>query len=270
MSLVVKLLYASIKIVFGLVIFIVVGCSLKNINHHNTSRAEIRFRHHCEQAGEFIHSEVNSVDGIFLMNLRQPGINFGDQFKMDDPYGRDTDGDGYIETFLRESYDLRLMDEFARSTARRALRPFGYAFVVAVDPKDGIRYVYTEHLEEPWQNDKHFMKGYFRLVLDRLDAGNIKPRYGVIFEDISTKEDREFWIAGSSLKVIDLETQQVLGERIGYMFDPEQGSIAGGRSPWLLATRYACPSFGSQKSSSLQLHQTIRFVEKVLHPIKVK
>lgn len=86
------------------------------------------------------------------------------------------------------------------------------------------------------------------------------------YDDISTREERDYWIAGSSLKVIDLETDEVIAERIGYMVDWAQGVRVGGRSPWLLAANNACPEFAPRHGSVSQLSQTIRFVNKSLKP----
>jgi hypothetical protein len=94
-------------------------------------------------------------------------------------------------------------------------------------------------------------------------------------DDISTREEREYWIAGSSLKVIDLQTNEVIAERIGYMVDWAQGSQAGGRSPWLFAADNACPDFNRNRlrrvpgpGFSAQAGQTIDFVDQVLKPSK--
>jgi hypothetical protein len=110
--------------------------------------------------------------------------------------------------------------------------------------------------------------------LDKVLAPDPTPRYGVTYDDISTCEERDYWIAGSSLKVIDLQTNEVMAERIGYMMDPGQGSNSGGRSPWLMAARYACPKFGPEKvgvpRSFYQAHQTRNFVEKILHTVPEK
>ena len=73
-------------------------------------------------------------------------------------------------------------------------------------------------------------------------------------------EDRERWIAGGSLKVIDLQTKEVLAERIGYMVDRGQGSQEGFRSPWALAQRTACPAFEPL------IPRTRSFVLSVLKP----
>jgi len=59
------------------------------------------FRERCKKAGVFIHRTVEDVEGIFLMKIRPKGVNFGDQYSLDDPYGADLmGGDGYILSFL--------------------------------------------------------------------------------------------------------------------------------------------------------------------------
>jgi hypothetical protein len=93
------------------------------------------------------------------------------------------------------------------------------------------------------------------------------PRYGVTYDDISTREERDYWIAGSSLKVIDLPTNEVMAERIGYMMDRGQGDRGGGRSPWLFAKNNACPQFPAAPDGHVvQANQTRDFVVKTLKP----
>jgi hypothetical protein len=75
--------------------------------------------------------------------------------------------------------------------------------------------------------------------------------------------------------VIDLKTNEVMAERIGYMMDRGQGNDSGGRPPWLLAADYSCPRFGPKDTMrtprfAYQANQTRNFVEKVLHPIQEK
>ena len=84
----------------------------------------------------------------------------------------------------------------------------------------------------------------------------------LIYDDIFIHEERKYWIAGSSLRVIDLAINEVMTERIGYMIDLGQGNTGGGRAPWLHATRHACPAFPGSRGD--QSHQTLDFVEKVL------
>lgn len=222
--------------------------------------AQAMFAQRCQTAGEKIYRTVDNVEGIYLLKLRPVGASYANQFALTDPYGNDVDGDGYIATFLRGSYDPDGL------CVLRGLKcPFGYAFVEALDSMDGKRYHYTGRLEEPWQNDKAYLKGYIRFVMDKTLATSELPRYGVTYEDISTQEEREHWIAGSSLKVIDLQSNEVIAERLGYMMDPGQGSRGGGRAPWQMAVSHACPAFPGVHSQA-QIGQTDRFVEKVLLP----
>lgn len=228
--------------------------------------AEAMFQERCKTAGEKIYRTVENLDGIFLMKLRPEKNNFSDQFALDDPYGDDTGGKGYIENFLRGRASSGSI------TSKRSVRS-GYPYVEAIDPKDGKRYRYTGDVKEVTHTSSVIGGGdgktTFKVqdfVLDRVPASDPAPRYGVTYDDISTREEREYWIAGSSLKVIDLKTNEVIAERIGYMMDRGQGNTSGGRSPWLLAAYHACPSFPTGDGRHpVQIHQSRNFVEKVLH-----
>jgi hypothetical protein len=165
----------------------------------------------------------------------------------------------------------------------------GYRYVDAIDPKDGKRYRYTGGVKAVGKADIN-AKGVqmalkrnpeidlniYRFVHDRVLVADPVPRYGVTYDDISTREERDYWIAGSSLKVINLETNEVMAERIGYMMDRGQGNDSSGRSPWLSAADHACPRFGPKETGRgiprffYQARQTRNFVEKVLHPIQEK
>jgi len=222
------------------------------------AKAFALYKQHCETAGEKIYKTVDNVEGLFLMKVRPDKINFSDQFAMDDPYGNDSGGDRYIMSFLFGKKDTEHFDN--KSTQG------GFRYVDAIDPKDGQRYRYTGYIDQPWLRDKSYGEWVRRFALKKMPAPD-KPtsRYGVTYDDISTREDREYWIAGSSLRVIDLQTNEVIAERIGYMIDWAQGSKAGGRSPWLLARNNACPRFYSTSGGDIPAR---RFVEKVLRPIQ--
>ena len=235
------------------------------------AKAIAMWQERCKTAGEKIHKTVDNVEGIYLMKVRTT-TNFGNQFELDDPYGSDLTGDTFILNFLRGFHHQSKVEPYLGSPPR-----VGYSHVEAQDPKDGQRYRYTGRVEEPWLTNKSYLKGYTRFVLDKSPPKTPAPRYGVTYDDISTGEEREYWIAGSSLKVIDLQTNEVIAERIGYMVDRAQGSSAGQRSPWFFAADNACPNFQrnplrppltSGQGRSAQLSQTLDFVEKVLKPIK--
>jgi hypothetical protein len=237
--------------------------------------AEAMFAERCKKAAEKIYKTVENVEGIYLMKIRPEAINLKDQFKLDDPYGSDIGGDRYIANFLRGFYPP--IFPVASGVPPRA----GYRYVEAVDAKDGLRYRYTGGIKEVTHTSSVLVGGDGKttfktkdFVVDRVPALGPAPRYAVTFDDLSTREERDYWIAGSSLRVIDLQAREVIAERVGYMMDSAQGSQAGGRSPWLLAANHACPGFERSplwpvppgRGSTAQISQTIDFVEKILKP----
>ncbi|MDQ1816222.1 hypothetical protein RBA41_23255 [Massilia sp. CCM 9210] len=232
--------------------------------HPNLDTAVSIFKDRCRLAGEKIYKTVDDVEGVFILKIRPVKTDLSDQFELHDPYGRDFRGDFYVRSFLHGAYAVennrleKLPADFPPHIA--------YAFAEAIDAVDGKRYRYTGKVEEPWLTDKSYLKGHKRFVFERSLATGPAPRYGVTYDDISTRFEREHWIAGSSLKVIDLHTNEVIAERIGYLFDSGQGSKIGGRVPWLWAANNSCPSFGSEHAFTAQLDQAAIFVEKVLRP----
>jgi len=235
------------------------------------AKAEAMFQERCKTAGEKIHRTVNNVEGVFLLKVRPEEINYGNQFAMDDPYGRDLGGEGYIKNFL--------LGRNARGSLVD-INPVrnGYRYVEVVDLKDGRRYRYTgvvrvvgkqdataHNIQAELKRNPNYDLNIYAFVLDKTIAPTTPPRYGVTYDDISTREERDYWIAGGSLKVIDLEANEVIAERIGYMMDRQQGDRSGGRSPWLLAARNACPAFPvTPGGQPFKMDQTRDFVEKVL------
>lgn len=240
--------------------------------------AEAMFQERCKSAGERIYRTAENVEGVFLMKVRPNEINYGDQFKMDDPYGHDSGGETYIKIFFTSFYRTP-------SAPPPGWTPrLGYRYVEALDPKDGKRYRYTgskravgkmdanaPNVQIDLRRNPKFDLNIYAFVLEKAPAPGPAPRYGVTYDDISTREEREYWIAGSSLRVIDLRSNEVMAERIGYMMDRGQGDRGGGRSPWLLAASHACPAFPVDPGGhAYQTDQTHDFVVKALKPILEK
>lgn len=251
------------------------SASSRGIDKTRQETAIAMWKERCQKAGEFIHQTVEGVEGVYLLKVRPKGVNFADQFELNDPYGSDVSGKGVIETFLDKGTEP---GKEAPPTTK------GYRYVVAKDLDDGQLYRFTgswvstrkKDVTSPWiqaelKQNPNFDLNIYDYVLQKAPP-NPLPRYGVTWDDISTREEREYWIAGSSLKVIDLQTNKVIAERVGYMVDWAQGSQAGGRSPWLFAADVACPAFRDpslprvQPASSYRSGQTYRFVSKVLKP----
>ena len=241
------------------------------------ARAVALFTERCKSAGERIDRVIPDVEGIYLARIRPNEMNRGQQYALTDPYGADFGGDAYIRSFLRGNSRVRNERPFR----------YGYAFVEAQDPTDGLRYRYTGYWKvtsrkdpnapnvklELSRNPEYDLNNY-DFALARTPAPGPRPRYAVTYEDISDGADRDHWIAGSSLRVFDLITGETIAQRIGYMMDSAQGATGRGRAPWLFAPDNACPSFFDRftkvvfrgPSSSVQTFQTYDFVEKVLLP----
>ena len=229
------------------------------------AKAQAVFAGHCKGAGEKIYRTESSVQGVVLLKGRPADLNYGDQFMLDDPYGSDFGGERYVASFLRST------DPGPNAVLKKPLA--GYKFVEAIDPNDKLTYRYTGSVRDIEVTDSVSMGGTGstrkskEYVLDRILIPAWTARYGITYDDISSPEDREYWIAGSSLKIIDLQTHEVVAERTGYMIDLGQGSNTGARSPWLMAADHACPSFYSAPNGAFfQIGQSARFVKSVLRP----
>ena len=209
-------------------------------------KAKALFDERCKTAGEKIYRTVDGVESVLLIKSRSEKINFSDQYALDDPYGRDFYGDDYAASFLWEK--------------KEKTEWVGYKFVVLKNNTDASLTRFS--LGAKKQNDEpEVLKNITSTI----------PQFGVNYEDVSTLKDRDNWIAGSKLQVIQTQTGEVLGERIGWMFDSGLGSTSGGRSPWGFAAYNACPSFPKLHNQyPLQRGQTSNFVRKVLKPIQGK
>jgi hypothetical protein len=218
--------------------------------------AKAVFEERCKSAGEFIRKTVTNVDGIYLLNLR-PDSSMSDQFDPNDPAGDSARGEGYIETFFMG----RGHNKDAPARLSYTNREGAYTFVEtpSMNGTGVIRYS-DQRIYEMGE-----LKGAG--ILTARPSSQRQARYGVEWTDISTPGDRAHWIAGSRLRVIDLDTGEVLGERLAYMVDLGLGNHSGFRTPWLFARRNACPPFPDAHTSRPDAWGVTRyFVEKIVQP----
>ncbi len=212
----------------------------KEASRTKFDEANAIFQERCKSAGEKIVRTVSNVEGVVLLKVRPEIRNTRDQFAMTDPYGDDLHGDAYISTFLR-SYN---------SIATEPPREIGYDYVDVPDQATHVVNRYTGSISPPKDGR---LRPTFALNATQLDVPT--ARYGVTYDDISTHEDRLHWIAGSSLRIVDIQTNEVIAERIGYMMDAGQGNTAGGSEPWERATNRACPPFVGEPARHGQVAQ---------------
>jgi hypothetical protein len=208
-----------------------------------------RFEQRCKAAGEKITRTVSNVDGVVWKKWREKEPSKGDQFRLDDPYGRDCSDVECIERLLRVTHGAEL------NPAEAAQHAKGYRYIESIDPTDGhiYRYVGVVKLHPRWTQQaiarekeltgRDLGPSAFSFTLERERIGAFTARYALSWDDISTRADRETWIAGGSIKVIDMQTDAIVAERAGFLIDTGQGSKAGFRDPWGWAWSYGprCP-----------------------------
>jgi hypothetical protein len=224
------------------------------------------FRERCKSAGEKITRTVDRVEGVVWMKWRPTEANLSDQFRLNDPYGHDCFGDACIKRLLRLTEGAGLNPDDAKQHTK------GYRFVETIDPSDGQRYRYigviksiatrtAEEMAQYKSNSRGRDPGpdVYGFALKRELIANFTARYGITWDDLSTREDREHWIAGSSLKAVDLQTNEVIAERVGYLLDRALGVRAEYRSVWAQAHEMACPPITSE-------HRTWTFAMRVIQP----
>jgi hypothetical protein len=201
--------------------------------------AKTHFEMRCRSAGERIARTVDNVDGVMWMKWRGEAFDESDQFTPEDPYGRGCGGEACIAGLLFEYRMVPGAGGLVPSKRRM------YSYVEAIGPVDGRTYRYR--------------KASADAQLEREQVASRLAQYGVEWVDVSTPEDRQHWVAGGALRIVDLRTNEVVAERIGYLMDRGLGDRAGSRTPWSWARSHgpACPP--------IQDHN-LPFITKVLNP----
>lgn len=219
-------------------------------------------------AGEKIYKTVPDVEGLVLLKVRPKA---GDR-EWADPnwpgaaFAREARDVRYIESFLGYEHSSDPAGEAPVSPSFRGYvntdylpnNPSnlpGYRYVDVIDSEDKQRYRYIL-VHKPRSTSKI---GWIDTLLEKSPAPDPAPRYGVTFEDHVVPEERALGVASSTVRVIDLETDEVLGEMLRYAWSTP--ASRANPSPWLAAHR--CPEHGVGTGSA-----TRKFVDQVLIPKK--
>jgi len=233
--------------VIGVLVFVaVLGAWLAWLRYPEVQRAKAYkaryaaakavFDERCKTAGEKIYKTVDDVEGIFLLNVR-PAWSEAD---ANDPNWADA---GMPSELGNEGYVFGFLD----STRRGGVDSKGLPSYRYVDlESDGKLWRYTLKKREEGAPQ-----------LEKVEIESSPARYGVAFENMINPEDRQHWIAGTTVRVIDLTTSEILAEANWYAFEHGFGSNAGARVPW--NNSVTCPR-------TMSYHQSSIFVDKVLKP----
>jgi hypothetical protein len=91
---------------------------------------------------------------------------------------------------------------------------------------------------------------------------SLKSRYGFTWRGIVRLHDRELGIAGGEIIVLDLQTNEVLGVRRGYI---RSGGVRNLTGIWWLTSR-TCPVYGYRNGRNKDFDFSYWFIGKVLKP----
>ena len=225
----------------------------------------------CQLAGVKIHRQVVDVNSVVFQaprsdvrdkDLWDPGFR-GDVYGTMDTSNYESGGEwNLLSTFLTQPTWDNL---FYPRPKREVYLRFPQVEVPAL--VDGVR-GYNRYRAVPGKAGLHFTRTFVH---------ESASRYMVRWEDISTPNDREHWVAGSKWAIVDLRSEEVLAERVGYAIDTAQGqgptgptgNAGPGSPPWVRAghAQYrirhipnACP----EKSDRYNLD----FVRSALQPVE--
>jgi len=175
------------------------------------------FKKKCEtEAGEKIYKTFTGVKSVLVVKPLPTATekDLFDQFWYGDPY---SDANTYKRA---ESAALRLVMDWKHRGGTGTQKGLDF-----VEIKNESSNGYTR-IHRPLSNDKRAIKEPIQQPVSK---------FGVAWEDMSTPEDRKFWVAGSRFRVIDLADNSVVAERIGFLIEAGFGSAASQRRPWLTA-----------------------------------
>jgi len=208
-----KALWAAIAVaVFG---FLPVKQMIEEAQRNAYAReAWAYFKKLCdEKSGEKIYKTHTGVKSVLVVKPLPPATekDLYDQFWYGDPYSNATPWNE-----RGEQVAIRMTGIFKSTTGEQT----GLEFVEMPSDEKGNYFYRIRRLDRyPFQA--------------RSGSENSISRFAVSWEDVSTPQDRKFWVAASRLRVVDRTDNSVVAERNGYFIEAGFGSTAGGRRPWL-------------------------------------
>lgn len=204
------------------------------------------FAHLCKtEAGEFIFKTVEKVEGIYQMRPRDQPTDYELEhlYVLEDPY--DATDDPNSQDYLVQP-------------------PFGqYQFMESKRTRDdkeiSQQYVrYSRSSEKESKRDYVYMDGTrshrVPYIVKKEGVPSVISRYGYTWREIQHPHDRELGIVGGELIVMDIQTNDVLGVRRGFIRSGGARNLTG---IWWLGGQ-VCPL---KKALS-----TSQFIQKILTP----
>jgi hypothetical protein len=239
--------------------------------------AKALFENLCKtRAGEKIYRTVENAEGVLLLKVR-PKSDYNDWTNPMWPAAalqKESVEDWYIRSFLfdkRGGGIVQAIDgvdyQGHKVASENGIGERGYGYVEVVDPADRKHYRYTLRVQP---REHPYPSGAMEIALVREPAKGPPPRYGITYEENVDPELRKHWVAGTTLKVLDLKTNEVMAEKTYYVFETGLGSKAGFRSPWGLAASCERLLGAPRLLVGSQDMQTRHFADQIIKPIQAK
>ena len=200
--------------------------------------AKARFDRLCQNAGEKIYRTADNVDGILLLKVR------GDDEK-------------YQSNRYNPLKDQMWEDAAVESESRREnyIKSF-------LPSRSNVFYSYVDVLQKDQSVTRYMAwskNGSW--IVDKQTNPHPRARYAVTYENDISWENRKHWIAGTTIKIIDTQTNELMAEKTMYAFVPELGysKFEQNPNPWGRGER--CPGEDPYDQKA------ITFSSKVLIPL---
>lgn len=203
--------------------------------------AEPIFKEQCKKSGEQIYRTVENVDGVLLLKIWRGANADNDKPLYNDPQWEYAawdvaGGKSYIGYFLNNPKNS-----------------MGYSFVdVRLDDNQIERYLGEYHGS---------LDGNLPDMVDT-ELNPIEPaQYAITFENNTDPELRKHWIAGTTFKIMDLQTNELLAEKIIF-------TTTNGRKYWSSNSVTHCGIDG-RYDEELK-NDVLQFINSVLKPREQK
>ena len=199
------------------------------------------FDHLCKtEAGEFIYKTVENVEGLYMMRPRESAMDNKYQehlYAIEDPYGyTDWEATRLPTIFVNPPWANYLSLEVPLSFTTKS-------------KVEGAKY----------RRFSGYVQGESPMVEE--DITTLRSRYGFTWRGITRPHDREMGIAAGELIVLDLQSNEVLGVRRGFI---SSGGVRNLTGIWWL-TGHVCPTYEG-KAFSKDGNFAYWFISKVLKP----
>lgn len=210
------------------------------------------FDHLCKtEAGEFIYKTVENVEGIYMMRPRDNPTDYELEhlYALEDPYGhsvgvRDHPEEYFVQPAIGKYQFLEVpLPRDSQSKGEKRYKRF-----------------YRDENAHPGKKYQTAINGrgvFVPYVVAEVEVPGLGGRYGYTWRGITRPYDRELGIAGSELVILDLQANEVMAIRRGFV---RSGFVRNLTGVWWLT---------AQKCSKESLKMDAQFIYEVLKPAPI-